>query len=95
MNALQSLEKWHNERRVSISSDSYESRVRVIISDSGLGVDLEHIHRIFSPFFTTKPKGTGLGLSIVQGIIKEHRGGISVLSEGHGCSFVIELPSVT
>lgn len=101
MNALQSLEKWHNERRILISSNSYESKVRVIISDTGPGINKEHIHRIFSPFFTTKPKGTGLGLSIVQGIIKEHRGGISVLSEqkaeqkaeGHGCSFVIELPS--
>jgi signal transduction histidine kinase len=93
MNALQALENWHNERRISISSDFYENRVRVIISDSGPGIDQEHICRVFSPFFTTKPKGTGLGLSIVQGIIKEHRGGISVLSEGHGCSFVIELPS--
>jgi signal transduction histidine kinase len=93
MNALQALEKWHNERRISISSDFYEGRVRVIISDSGPGIDREHICKIFSPFFTTKPKGTGLGLSIVQGIIKEHMGGISVLSEGHGCSFVIELPS--
>lgn len=92
MNALQALDKWHNERRISISSDSYESGIRVIVSDSGPGIDREHIHRIFSPFFTTKPKGTGLGLSIVQGIIKEHGGRISVLQEGQGCSFVIELP---
>jgi signal transduction histidine kinase len=93
MNALQALEKWHDERRISISSDSCEGGVRVIVSDSGPGIDREHIHRIFSPFFTTKPRGTGLGLSIVQGIIKEHGGRISVLSEGQGCSFVIELPS--
>jgi signal transduction histidine kinase len=94
MNALQALEKWHNERRISISSDSCEGGVRVIVSNSGPGIDREKIDKIFSPFFTTKPHGTGLGLSIVKGIIKEHGGGISALSEGQGCSFVIELPSV-
>ncbi|MDI6728709.1 MAG: ATP-binding protein [Thermodesulfovibrionales bacterium] len=93
MNALQALEKWRNERRISISSDSCESGVRVIISDSGPGIGREKIDKIFSPFFTTKPHGTGLGLSIVQGVIKEHGGRISVFSEGQGCSFVIELPS--
>jgi CheY-like chemotaxis protein len=93
INALQAIETWHKERRLLISSESIGNGVKVIVSDSGPGIDRDKINKIFSPFFTTKPNGTGLGLSIVQGIIKEHGGNIAVFSEGQGCSFTIELPA--
>lgn len=70
-------------------------RVFVKISDTGAGIKKEHIHRLFTPFFTTKPvgKGTGLGLSISYGIIKKHNGTIEVRSEENkGTSFTIALP---
>jgi len=69
--------------------------VAVTISDSGGGIPEENLERIFHPFFTTKQigRGTGLGLAIVYGIVKMHRGAISVDSKpGSGTTFSISLP---
>jgi two-component system NtrC family sensor kinase len=70
--------------------------IKVLVSDTGEGIDKEHLQHIFEPFFTTKDpgKGTGLGLSIVYGIIKKHNGLIEAESEpGKGTTFIISLPS--
>lgn len=67
--------------------------VTVRFSDSGMGIDGEHIEHIFDPFFTTKPSGTGLGLAIVYRIIEDHSGTIDVKSElGKGTAVIINLP---
>ena len=65
------------------------------IADTGIGIPLEHIENIFEPFYTTKEisKGTGLGLSIVTGIIKGHKGFITVESVvDKGTVFHVYLP---
>jgi two-component system NtrC family sensor kinase len=75
-----------------------DGRVQIDVIDSGHGIDPEHIHRIYDPFFTTKGshKGTGLGLSVTYGIIQEHGGAIKVYSRpGGGTRFHLEFPSVT
>lgn len=69
--------------------------VRILVSDTGKGIDNEHLAHIFEPFFTTKEpgKGTGLGLSIVYGIIRKHNGTIDAESKsGQGTTFIISLP---
>jgi two-component system, NtrC family, sensor kinase len=66
------------------------------VTDTGIGIPSENIHRIFDPFFTTKAsnRGTGLGLSVSYGIIKEHAGKVDVRStEGKGTSFRLEFPA--
>jgi signal transduction histidine kinase/ligand-binding sensor domain-containing protein len=67
------------------------------IADTGVGIPPEKIEKIFEPFYTTKEisKGTGLGLSIVAGIVKGHKGFITVESMvNRGTTFHIYLPQV-
>jgi signal transduction histidine kinase len=69
--------------------------VVVLFSDSGPG--LKEPHRVFDPFYTTKPvgKGTGLGLSICFGIVQEHAGKIFCYNRQEGGAvFRVELPAV-
>jgi signal transduction histidine kinase/Fe-S-cluster-containing hydrogenase component 2 len=70
------------------------------VRDTGTGIPPEHLHKVFEPFFTTKQmgKGTGLGLPVVYGIVKLHRGDISVENNldlhavARGTTFRIRLP---
>lgn len=69
--------------------------VVVTVEDNGSGISVEHLPRVFAPFFTTKSEknGTGLGLSIVKSIVESHGGTIRVDSQvGRGTRFVVELP---
>ena len=65
------------------------------VTDTGEGIEEEHINQLFDPFFTTKEvgEGTGLGLSVSYGLIQKHRGRIEVISQrGEGTEFLIYLP---
>jgi CheY-like chemotaxis protein len=70
--------------------------IKINVTDNGKGIDEKIKPRIFDPFFTTKRmgKGNGLGLASAYGILKNHRGTISVYSEkGCGTTFSIYLPA--
>jgi CheY-like chemotaxis protein len=69
--------------------------IRLVVSDTGHGIDSETLERIFDPYFTTKTKdkGTGMGLAVVHGIVKGHNGVIKVRSKaGEGTSVEILFP---
>jgi PAS domain S-box-containing protein len=68
---------------------------KIVVNDTGPGMDENTCARIFDPFFTTKAvgEGTGMGLSVVHGIVESHDGVITVTSdERRGTSFEIYLP---
>uniref|UniRef100_A0A831UC02 histidine kinase n=1 Tax=Geobacter metallireducens TaxID=28232 RepID=A0A831UC02_GEOME len=67
--------------------------VAVRVADTGAGILVEHIHTLFSPFFTTKEKGTGLGLAIAHKIITTHGGKIEVRNRATGgAEFTVTVP---
>ncbi len=85
--------------RLTISSkvDSNTKCIEIEVSDTGSGIPEENLDKIFDPFFTTKETGhgVGLGLAISYGIIKEHKGSISVESKiDQGTTFTVRLPLV-
>ncbi len=71
--------------------------VRLVVQDSGHGIETATAERIFEPFFTTKRvgEGTGMGLAVVHGIIASHGGVITIRStQGVGTTFTIYLPLI-
>jgi signal transduction histidine kinase len=95
--AFNGMEAMPNGGQLDIISelDSEQEKVCVEVRDTGTGIKPEDIQHVFDPFFTTKGEGegTGLGLSIVYGIVKNHRGHISINNRKEGgCSFVVTFP---
>ncbi len=91
-NAIQAVD---GKGTITISTHIEGNDAVIRISDDGVGIPEEVMHRVFEPFFTTKDvgQGTGLGLSISYGIIEKHGGQINVTSElGKGTDFDIRIP---
>jgi signal transduction histidine kinase len=90
INAYQSMP---DGGEVTIRAYKMDSRIKVDIIDSGEGIPLDRIDKLFDLFYSTKESGTGLGLPITKRIIDMHNGEIEVQSqEGKGSTFSIILP---
>jgi len=93
VNAAQAIGASHGEVRIVTSAD--DDNIFVEVRDTGCGIAIQHLNRIFDPFYTTKPvgEGTGLGLSISFGIAERHGGSISVSTRlNEGTTFKVRLP---
>ncbi len=85
---------------LSVHTRGGDGQVRFVVEDTGVGIPPENRGKIFTPFFTTKKagQGTGLGLAVTYGIVKMHRGEISVQSNADpaagptGTTFTVTLP---
>lgn len=79
-----------------LSTDD-DTKVRLIIEDTGSGIPPEIKRQVFQPFFTTKQagEGTGIGLTVVKRLTEEHGGTIRVKTEvGKGTMFILDFPRV-
>jgi signal transduction histidine kinase len=78
---------------IRIGSERGGDFCKIYVSDHGQGIRPEHLPRIFSPFFTTKPTGQGLALAASRKYLRELGGDIAVESEfGSGAIFTLHLP---
>jgi signal transduction histidine kinase len=98
-NSLDALKAktFENEKPViRIESRAEPGKSVLVVRDNGVGIDDEHLDKIFDPFYTTKDvgEGMGLGLAICYRIVQEYEGRISVRTEpGKFCEFTLEFPA--
>lgn len=81
--------------RITLRSGHQDGWAWIEVEDNGKGIDPSILHRIYEPFFTTKPvgRGTGLGLALSYNIVQKHGGRIEVTSRpGQGTRFRVWLP---
>jgi nitrogen fixation/metabolism regulation signal transduction histidine kinase len=78
---------------LTIRAEAMPNRIRLLVTDTGTGMDPEALRRIFEPYFSTKATGTGLGLTIARRNVELNGGTIHVASSpGKGTTVTIELP---
>jgi signal transduction histidine kinase len=82
-------------RLLTIRSEQVQpSAVRVSVKDTGVGIDPQHVERLFDAFYTTKPNGLGMGLSICRSIVEAHGGRLwATPNNGPGATFQFTLPA--
>jgi PAS domain S-box-containing protein len=70
-----------------------EDRVRLSVTDAGVGFDPQAATRLFEPFFSTKDDGMGVGLAVSRSIIENHQGRMwATLNDGPGATFSFSIP---
>jgi signal transduction histidine kinase len=101
LNLLSNASKFtSNNGNISVQIKEEKNLIKVIISDSGIGIKSEDLEKIFEPFASivksTYIKGTGLGLSVSKRLVEAHGGEIWAESfgEGKGATFTFTLPKI-
>jgi len=100
LNAIDAIQERQDSQinRIDIQIEDKVNEIKMIFTDTGIGINLKDKNKIFSPFFTTKPpgKGEGLGLFIVWNLLKMYGGSIEIdNSYNDGARFVISIPKQT
>jgi len=98
-NAAEAIPAEQSKRLVDVataieSDESGRDWVVVVISDTGEGIPTADLHRIFIPFFTTKPTGHGVGLALAHRVVTQH-GGTLTAANGNdgGAVLTVRLPA--
>ncbi|MCX5543757.1 PAS domain S-box protein [Paraburkholderia sp. CNPSo 3076] len=92
MEAMNGIAERPRQMVVKIERDDGD-RLRLAVTDSGMGIDPQHAGRLFDAFFTTKREGMGIGLSVSRCIIERHGGRLWASSnEGFGATFSFSIP---
>jgi len=96
VNAIEAMNSvTDRERILQVKSKTIGSShdVRIMVEDSGVGINPKDIENIFDAFFTTKSRGMGMGLSICRSIIEAHNGRLwASPALEHGSVFEVHLP---
>jgi signal transduction histidine kinase len=100
VNLLSNAVKFTEEGRVSLEAQVVEDQLQIAVSDTGIGIQPEHINKIFDPFWQVEQKatrratGTGLGLTVTRRLANLLGGDVSVASSpGEGTTFSVTLPT--
>jgi signal transduction histidine kinase len=95
LNAIDAMSGVHDRPRelTIISRADGSNAVVVEVGDSGIGLDPDHVERVFEAFYTTKVEGLGIGLSISRSIVEAHGGRLwAAANQPHGAVFRFSLP---
>jgi C4-dicarboxylate-specific signal transduction histidine kinase len=95
LNALDSVSVCAQDRYVVLGTTVSNGEVEVYVRDNGPGLQPDAMHRLFEPFFSTKPRGLGMGLTIVRTIVERHEGRLRVENcLTGGALFRVGLPAI-
>ncbi len=90
---INSIQAMNEGGTLTIQTTKHDYNVKLIIKDTGVGIQNKDISKLFTPLFTTKAKGIGLGLLICKQLVEGHNGTITAKSRvGEGSEFIVELP---
>ncbi len=95
INSIQSIDEPTGTITIAAEIEADSQEIILTFSDTGAGISDNDKQKIFDPFYTTKDvgEGTGLGLAVAYGILKKHKGSISVQNnKERGTTFIITLP---
>jgi PAS domain S-box-containing protein len=93
LNGIEATKDANGELTI-MSKRTADAQLLVAVSDSGTGLPVGDVDRIFDAFFTTKVQGTGMGLSISRRIIESHGGSLwACANPGRGATFQFTLPT--
>jgi len=91
LNAIEAMKDSDGE--LTVKSELQDGQFQFSVSDTGVGLPMEKMDQIFSPFFTTKPQGSGMGLAISRSIVESHGGQLwATANDGRGATFHFTLP---